>query len=93
MARIEVKSDVTGTVWKIETKAGDKVVIELLEYPTENEPAQGVITAGILVAGAAFVAYYVYAYWRLSQEGYRVSPQKILLILSTACGSICRTSP
>lgn len=25
MALTEVKSDVTGTVWKIETKAGDKV--------------------------------------------------------------------
>ncbi len=25
MAQVEVKSDVTGTVWKIETKVGDKV--------------------------------------------------------------------
>ncbi len=25
MAQIDVKSDVTGTVWKIETKVGDKV--------------------------------------------------------------------
>jgi biotin carboxyl carrier protein len=25
MARIEIKSDITGTVWKLKTKAGDKV--------------------------------------------------------------------
>lgn len=28
MARIEVKSEVTGTVWKIEKKVGDRVDVE-----------------------------------------------------------------
>jgi len=50
--------------------------------------AQTAITQAILCIGAVFLAYYIYAYWRLCQNGYRISPQKILLILSTACGSI-----
>jgi hypothetical protein len=50
--------------------------------------AQEAIATGIMIAGAAFVAYYIYAYWRMSREGYRLSPQKILLIISTAIGCI-----
>jgi hypothetical protein len=45
--------------------------------------AQGVIADVALAAAAIFAAFYVYSYWRLSQRGYRVSPQKIVLILTS----------
>ncbi len=57
MAQIEVKSDVTGTVWKIEIKAGDRVaedddlmILESMkmEIPVPA-PESGVVTE-ILVA-------------------------------------------
>lgn len=50
--------------------------------------AQNAITTGIVIIGTVFVTYYIYAYWRMSQDGYRVSPQKIVLLISTAVGSI-----
>jgi len=45
--------------------------------------AQGTIADVVLAAAAIFLAFYVYSYWRLSQRGYRVSPQKIALILTS----------
>ncbi len=52
MAQVEVKSDVTGTVWKIETKVGDKVsedddlmILESMkmEIPVEAECAGTIV--------------------------------------------------
>lgn len=63
MAQVEVKSDVTGTVWKIETKVGDKVsedddlmILESMkmEIPVAA-PEDGTITE-ILVAEEESVA-------------------------------------
>jgi hypothetical protein len=42
----------------------------------------------LIVVGSLYTAYYVYAYRRLVREGYRISPQKILLLVSTAVTSI-----
>jgi hypothetical protein len=46
------------------------------------------IRIGLITAGTLFLAYYVQAYARLSRQGYRISRQKIALLLSTAVTSI-----
>ncbi len=48
----------------------------------------GVLTRVVASGSVAFVAYYVYRYWELSQAGYRVSVQKVLLLGSTAVTSV-----
>jgi hypothetical protein len=45
-------------------------------------------TVYIVSAGLLFLAFYVYSYWRLSQQGYRLCPQKIVLMISTATISV-----
>jgi hypothetical protein len=42
------------------------------------------LTWGLLAFAIPFCAYYVYAYWRLHQKGYRVSLQKVLLLVTLA---------
>ncbi len=42
----------------------------------------------ILSAGVPFILYYIWSYWRYSQQGYKVSPQKVALLASTAAVSI-----
>ena len=56
--------------------------------PTVLNPILGVqtgIAGAIAVAGTVFAVYYVYAYWKMSQEGYRYSPQKGLMLVTTGC--------
>ncbi len=38
--------------------------------------------------GLCFLAYYLFAYWRYARQGYRVSPQKVALLVCTAVCSI-----
>ena len=45
-------------------------------------------TAFIVSAGLLFMAFYVYSYWRLTQQGYRPCPQKIVLMVSTGTASV-----
>lgn len=42
----------------------------------------------VVVLGVAFVGFYVYAYRRLIRSGYRLSTQKVALLVSTATVSI-----
>ncbi len=42
----------------------------------------------LIAGGSLFLAYYVFAYARLARRGYRVSRQKVALLLSTAATSI-----
>jgi len=56
--------------------------------PAHMEGSQGAIATAILSAGAVFLIYYIYQNWRLSREGYRVSPMKIFLYASTGACSI-----
>jgi hypothetical protein len=49
---------------------------------------QASLAITVLVAAAVYIPFYVFRYWQMSREGYRVSPQKIALLLSTAIGSI-----
>ena len=46
------------------------------------------LTVLFIVGGTLFLAYYVYFYWRLSQEGYRVSRQKVTILFSTGITSV-----
>ena len=54
-------------------------------FMLENQPY---FTWAILPGGLAFLIYYVYAYWRLAQQGYRVSSHKVFLYVTTALCSI-----
>jgi hypothetical protein len=38
--------------------------------------------------GVPFIAYYLYSYWRFYKQGYKISPQKVTLLASTAAVSI-----
>ena len=49
---------------------------------------QPVVRWIVVVAGLAFVAFYVAWYWRRVREGYRFSPQKAALLVSVATVSI-----
>lgn len=42
------------------------------------------ITWTVITVGILYIIYYVFAYWRLHQKGYRISLQKVLLLESTA---------
>lgn len=46
------------------------------------------LTLGVLGVGTLYLAYYVYAYVRLYQRGYRVSFLKLFLVVSTGACSI-----
>jgi hypothetical protein len=50
--------------------------------------ASRTITWSVIAAGAAYLAFYLLSYWRLSRRGYRVSPQKLCLLVSVAATSI-----
>jgi acetyl-CoA carboxylase biotin carboxyl carrier protein len=63
MAQVEVKSDVTGTVWKIETKVGDKVsedddlmILESMKMEIPVAAPEDGTVAEILVAEEESVA-------------------------------------
>lgn len=59
-----------------------------LHLRRQIETASNTITEVVIVGGVLFVAYYLYRYWRFSQQGYRPSPQKVALLVSTAIASI-----
>ncbi len=42
----------------------------------------------LIAAGSLYAIYYVFAYHKLVRDGYRVSQQKIMLLVSTGCVSI-----
>jgi hypothetical protein len=46
------------------------------------------ISWGVIAAGTAFLVYYVLSYLRLRRRGYRVSPLKLWLVVSTGACSI-----
>jgi hypothetical protein len=49
---------------------------------------QGYLTAMVLGLGLPFAVYYVYSYYRMHQRGYRVSWQKVWLMIITGAVSI-----
>ena len=42
----------------------------------------------VLAIGIPFIAYYLFSYWRYHKQGYKISPQKVALLASTAAVSI-----
>lgn len=54
-------------------------------YTASNAQAISLLVIG---TGLPFLAFYLFAYWQLWRAGYRVSPQKVALLLSTAACSI-----
>jgi hypothetical protein len=56
--------------------------------PAFMDTHQSYVAWVVLVAGALFVAYYVYASLRLRRAGHRISAQKIWLLASTGLCSI-----
>jgi hypothetical protein len=38
--------------------------------------------------GALFLIYYIYCYWRAAQDGYQISAQKVVLLVSTGICSL-----
>ena len=56
--------------------------------PGFMEANQGYVSWVVLIAGGAFLVYYVWAQMRLRQQGYAVSLQKVYLLVSTGAVSI-----
>lgn len=56
------------------------------QVPIYAEEHQGALARALLVGGAIYLVIYVLGYIRLYRRGYRVSPQKVaLLVLTGAC--------
>lgn len=59
-----------------------------LNWIDAHRGIEGALAGYLLVAGLAYLAYYLYAYRRLMKDGYRPSPQKIALLLVTGAVSV-----
>src|SRR5262249_53399308 len=60
----------------------------LARIPERVESIHPWLTIGVLAVGAPFLIYYVLRYAAMARDGYRVSPQKVTLLVSTAACSI-----
>jgi len=56
--------------------------------PAQVESNAQYLTWAVIGLGLPFLVFYLYYYWRRAQAGYRVSPQKIILLVSTGVTSI-----
>jgi hypothetical protein len=56
--------------------------------PAKVQSFHSELTYLMLGVGIPFLLYYVYSYWRLAQQGHRVSYQKVFLLVSTGLTSI-----
>ncbi len=64
---------------------GDLLLQRIPGFLTKHQPD---LARMILVIGACYSVYYVYSYRRLQQQGYRVSWQKVWLLIIAAAVSI-----
>lgn len=53
-----------------------------------HRSVEGALAGVFLVTGPVFLAYYVYSYRALMRQGYRLCPQKVVLLLTTGTVSI-----
>lgn len=58
------------------------------QVPIQAEAHQGALARGLVIAGAVYLVIYVLGYLRLRRQGYRISPQKVALLVSTGACSI-----
>ena len=56
--------------------------------PAHVESNAQVLRWAVIGASIFFILYYVYSYWVLSRKGYRISGQKVALLVSTAVCSV-----
>jgi hypothetical protein len=56
--------------------------------PALVESNSSYLTWGVVGTGVPFLMYYIYSYWRYSQQGYSVSYQKVALLVTTGIVSI-----
>lgn len=61
---------------------------ELASFPGWAKSHQAWIAWPVVVLGALYIVYYLWAYWRLARRGYRVSKQKVLLWSSLSVCSL-----
>lgn len=59
-----------------------------VDVPVYAEALQGALARGLMVFGAAYLLMYVLGYVRLARRGYRVSPQKVVLLVATGACSL-----
>ena len=59
--------------------------VRLAAWMETNQP---ILRSIIVGSGVVFLGYYVWRYSQLQRQGYRVSPQKIALIVSVAVSSV-----
>jgi hypothetical protein len=58
------------------------------EVPVHAEAYQALLARGLLLGGGLYLVAYVLGYLRLHRQGYRVSPQKVALLVFTGACSI-----
>lgn len=56
--------------------------------PAKAFGIQAQLAVGLLAFGSIFLAYYIYYYYKLYRSGYKVSVQKVALLVSTGACSI-----
>jgi len=60
----------------------------LASVPARMAGNQRYLMWGVLIAGAAFLLFYVFSYWRLCRKGYRFPFVKVFLVVTTGFCSI-----
>lgn len=58
------------------------------EIPAYTEFNSGILSWLVIGTGVPFLFYYVYAYWKLSKQGYTISYQKVAMLVFTGACSI-----
>ncbi len=58
------------------------------KIPAYVESNSGILSWLVIGTGVPFLAYYLFAYWRLARAGHRISYQKVALLFCTAVCSI-----
>lgn len=67
---------------------GEIGLYALTAIPAEIEGHAVLLRWATIIGCLSFVAFYIFSYWRLARQGYKVSPQKVILLSSTAVASI-----
>jgi len=69
-------------------KLADVGVAAFGHVPVFVESKAGLLSRTVAAASLSFIAYYVYRNWEMHRQGYRVSPQKVALLVTTALTSV-----